>query len=79
MGGESFKFIFSRSEGNFRFAGDFGCDLDGNPIPALAGYAVTVAVADVPLNGVPAKRIAVTVSRGADALTLVGYRTGWAL
>jgi MSHA pilin protein MshD len=55
------------------------CDLDGNPIPALAGYAVAVAIAGTPLNGVPAKRIAVTVSRGTDTLTLVGYRTGWAL
>lgn len=55
------------------------CDIDGNAIPSLAAYgvAVTVSAATLP-NGVAAKRIAVTVTHGADGLTLTGYRTDWA-
>lgn len=55
--------------------------IDGAPMPNLAAYSVNVAVAPGALpNGVAALRIAVTVTRGggADVLTLVGYRTGWA-
>jgi len=55
------------------------CDIDGNAIPTLATYNVAVAVAATPLpNGVAAKRITITVTHGADTLTLVGYRTDWA-
>lgn len=55
------------------------CDIDGGAIPVLAGYgiAVTVSAAVLP-NGVAAKRVAVTVTHGADSLTLTGYRTDWA-
>jgi MSHA pilin protein MshD len=55
------------------------CTIDGTPVPNLAAYTVAVAVAPGALpNGVAALRIAVTVTRGPDTLTLVGYRTGWA-
>lgn len=55
------------------------CDIDGTAVPHLAGYSVTVAVAPGALpNGVAALRISVTVTRGPETLTLVGYRTGWA-
>lgn len=55
------------------------CDIDGNAIPSLAAYGVTVTVtaANLP-NGVAAKRIVVTVGHGGDTLTLTGYRTNWA-
>jgi MSHA pilin protein MshD len=56
------------------------CDIDGAPIPSLTSYNVAVAVGAQALpNGVAALRIAVTVRHGTDALTLTGYRTGWAL
>jgi MSHA pilin protein MshD len=55
------------------------CTIDGAAVPNLAAYSVAVAVAPGVLpNGVAALRIAVTVTRGPDTLTLVGYRTGWA-
>jgi MSHA pilin protein MshD len=55
------------------------CDIDGNDIPSLDTYNVTVAVTVNALpNGVDARRIEVTVTHGGEALTLVGYRTGWA-
>ena len=62
------------------YATAFICDIDGTAIPNLAAYGVNVAVAPGALpNGVAALRIAVTVTRGgAETLTLVGYRTGWA-
>ncbi|WP_374435101.1 prepilin-type N-terminal cleavage/methylation domain-containing protein [Inhella sp.] len=55
------------------------CTVAGVPVTGLAAYAVEVAVADVSLAGVPAKRITVTARRGAaDSLQLVGWRTGYA-
>lgn len=55
------------------------CDIDGNAIAALSSYNTAVAVAAGALpNGVAALRITVTVTHGADTLSLVGYRTGWA-
>ena len=56
------------------------CDIDGTALPSLAGYGVSVAVSDATLNAsVPAKKIVVAVSHGAENLSLVSYRTGWAL
>lgn len=55
------------------------CDIDGNAIAALATYdvVVTVTLGALP-TGVAALRVVVTVTHGADTLTLVGYRTAWA-
>jgi MSHA pilin protein MshD len=55
------------------------CAVDGTAIPALAAYAVGVSVTAAGLGGVgAARRISVTVTRGADTLTLVGWRTDFA-
>jgi len=56
------------------------CDIDGNAIPSLATYGVTVTVTLGALpTGVAALRVVVTVTHGpAETLTLVGYRTAWA-
>jgi MSHA pilin protein MshD len=57
------------------------CDIDGTAIPTLATYGVSVTVTATALPapaGVAALRIAITVTHAAEALTLVGYRTGWA-
>jgi MSHA pilin protein MshD len=54
------------------------CDIDGNALPALAGYGVAVGVTATTLSGVAAKRIVVTVTHGAESLTVTGYRTDWA-
>jgi len=45
-------------------------------LPAsLASYLITIVVdAPAPLNGVTVKRVRVTVSRGAESITLTGYR-----
>jgi len=56
------------------------CDIDGTPIPALAGYRVQVGVvgnaaALPPITAANAWRITVTVSRGVQSVQLVGWRT----
>lgn len=67
------------------------CDIDGNLLPHLNGYGVSVAVVASSLNGVPfpgpgapALRISVTATHTSpggtvESLTLVGYRTQWAV
>lgn len=55
------------------------CDLAGNAIDELAGYTVAVSVAaEAALDGVPVRRIEVSVTHGGEALTLTSYRSGWA-
>lgn len=59
------------------------CDVDGNQIPALAGYSVSVVVvpdtATFAAVGVSAaSRITVTASFGAWSVNLVGWRTNYA-
>lgn len=48
--------------------------LDGSLIPQLSGYAASILVTDEVLNGRSGKRIAVTVSRGGESVTLDGWR-----
>lgn len=55
------------------------CTVDGTAVAGLAGYSVAIAVATATLSGVAeAKRITVTVSRGNQSLSLVGWRTNYA-
>lgn len=42
---------------------------------AIYGYTVQIQVAATTLGTVAAKRVSVTVSRGADSITLSGFRT----
>lgn len=52
------------------------CAVDGTAIPLLAAYGVNVSVTAGTLGGVAAaRRITVTVTRGAQSLTLTGWRT----
>ena len=55
------------------------CDVDGVAIAALNGYSLKVDVVANTLNGVTAARkITVTVTKGADNYILVGWRTDYA-
>ncbi len=54
------------------------CDVEGVPIAALSAYWLGVKVADVTLDGVPARRIEVEVRQGADKIVLVTWRTDFA-
>lgn len=55
------------------------CDIEGNEIPELAGYSVSVSVQSGTLAGVAGSlRIQVTASRGAESLQVVGWRTDYA-
>ena len=52
------------------------CAVDGTAIPLLADYGVNITVAAGTLGGVAAaRRITVTVTRGAQSVTLTGWRT----
>jgi len=47
-------------------------------MPALLnGYQVQVVVAPAVLEGVAARRVSVTVGRGIDSITMVGFRTDY--
>lgn len=53
-------------------------DQQGGAITGLESYTVDVAVATTTLNGVSAKKITLTVTRGtAVTVSLVGYRTDY--
>ncbi|MEO7336087.1 MAG: type II secretion system protein [Caldimonas sp.] len=55
------------------------CTIDGVAIAALTGYSVSVQVRTAPLVGVgAAQRITVTVTRGAQTLSLDGWRADYA-
>lgn len=62
------------------------CDIDGDVVPGLADYNVSVTVVAnaavaVDLTGLPigaVRTITVTVTRGGEALSLVGWRTWYA-
>lgn len=45
--------------------------------PALSGYTIGIAVTATTLGSLPAKKVAVTVTYGGDAITLTGYRTNY--
>lgn len=58
------------------------CDIDGNAVAGLGGYDLTVATnAAASLTdgttAVTAIRVAVTVTHGAQTMTLVGWRTNY--
>lgn len=53
------------------------CTVDGVAIADLAAYALRVKVTNSTLSGTAAKLIEVTVSRGQDSFTLVGWRTDY--
>ena len=47
-------------------------------LPAsLSGYTIAITVASSTLGSLAAKRVTVTVSRGAESISLVGYRTSY--
>lgn len=53
-------------------------DQEGNAIPGLGAYAVAVAITDTTLDGINAKRVAVTVTHSNLVnITLTGYRTDY--
>lgn len=57
------------------------CDVDGAAVVGLEGYNVAVAIGNAALGGIAAAsvlRVTVTVTRGAETITLVGWRTNYA-
>lgn len=48
--------------------------IDGTAITHLAGYDASIGVVDAALNGRNGKRITITASRGAESVTLEGWR-----
>lgn len=53
------------------------CDLDGNAVPVLAAYRVSVLLTPGDLlGGVPMTRITVTAANGNNQFVLVGWRWG---
>jgi MSHA pilin protein MshD len=57
------------------------CSPDGTLNTDLSGYTVAIDVSDAPMtwNGVDQTlKITVTVTRGTDAISLVGWRTNYA-
>lgn len=53
------------------------CTVDGTLIADLTAYALQIKVSNTTLSGTAAKFIEVTVSRGRDSFTLVGWRTDY--
>ena len=59
------------------------CDIDGNPIAALAAYSVSITVSldttsFAAYSVTDTKKITVTVTNGSDSLSLVGWRANYA-
>ena len=55
------------------------CTIDGTAVAELSGITFRVSVQAAALSGVTnARRITVTVRRGADVVSLVGWRTDYA-
>jgi len=57
------------------------CDIDGTAVAGLSTYTVTVAVdpaASLGTLAVGVKKVTVTVARGSESLSLVGWRTDYA-
>jgi len=57
------------------------CDIDGTTVAGLDGYTVSVAVdasASLGALATGVKKITVTVMRGSETLSLVGWRTDYA-
>lgn len=53
------------------------CNIEGVQIASLSAYTMAVTVVDTTLDGLPAKRINVTVSRGGDSISLSTWRTNY--
>ncbi|MCY7307482.1 MAG: type II secretion system GspH family protein [Rhodoferax sp.] len=47
------------------------------PVAAFAGYTITIVVAPATLGSLAAKRVVVTVARGAESVSLAGYRSSY--
>ncbi|MCP5149374.1 MAG: type II secretion system protein [Ectothiorhodospiraceae bacterium] len=61
-------------------AGSCACDQFGEPVDALSGYQVSVAVSADTLNGAAARRVDVTVTHpglAGVAVALSGYRASY--
>lgn len=54
------------------------CDVAGDAITELAGYELAVSVTAGNLEGVPGRRIEVTVTGGGEEVSLITWRTEFA-